>query len=272
MPRNIHFTFNILWFCIILILLSSFLSSCDNKKNQENNPDSDRITTSTIPEDLTTIKDETELELRRGIKDLIPDNTTLIIIEYGDLNKDGREDVVFVIETNEKENYIDNTDGLGPNILNINPRTIIIAFKTANGYEIKAKNKKLLPTENNPDNPCIADPLSEGGIKIEKGVLKIRYHLWSSCGSWSTSNEEFIYRYQKNKFKLIGYSSSSFHRASGEMYEISINYSTKKKCTLSGGNMFEGEEPTSEVWENIEINELYNFEDIRYDMVIPGVL
>ena len=111
--------------------------------------------------------------------------------------------------------------------------------------------------------------LTQNGLSIEKGVLKIDLNYWYSCGSWYTNHNTYIFRYQNNQFEMIGYESSEFHRASGEATSISINYSTKKKIETTGLNEFNESKPKSKV-SKIKINKLYNLNEIVMDYNFPN--
>jgi len=198
-----------------------------------------------------------------SIDDFIPQNWQVIITEKGDLNKDNIDDAVVVIEDTNPENFIPN-DGFGTDTLNINPRILLVLFKEKNGdYKLITKNKNgFIPSENEEDSPCLADPLEEG-IEIEKGVLKIQLTYWLSCGSYYTSTKKYTFRYQKEHFELIGFDSGEFSRASGEETKLSVNFSTKRMSVTNGGNMFEEDDDKPKTtWSNIDIGKLYTLENI----------
>jgi len=173
-----------------------------------------------------------------AVKDFVPVGWKKAALASGDLNKDGMNDMVVIIENKSPLNFKINT-ALGSDTLNLNPRILLILFGTLNGsYTIGEINRNFIPSPGDEESPCLADPLEEGKIEIEKGVLRIKLQYWLSCGSWSVTNKTYTFRYQHNQFELIGYDITSYHRSSGETTETSLNYSTKKKCTSIGGNMF----------------------------------
>ncbi len=197
------------------------------------------------------------------LEDFVPATWRVILHEQGDLNKDGLDDHVLVIEDTNPENRKLN-DGLGLDTLNLNRRSLLVCFKTANGYQLVAKNEQdFIPPQNDQDSPCLADPLLEnGGISLEKGLLKIDFNYWLSCGSWYTNSALYTFRYQHGRFELIGFDHQEFHRASGESSATSINFSVGKKSETSGGNMFEDEENKPKTtWSKFEKGKLYNLED-----------
>jgi len=196
------------------------------------------------------------------LEDFVPSTWRVILHEQGDLNKDGLEDHVLVIEDTNPDNWKLN-DGLGLDTLNLNTRSLLVCFKTTAGYQLIAKNDQgFIPPQNDEDSPCLADPLLEnGGISLEKGLLKIDFNYWLSCGSWYTNDALYTFRYQHDRFELIGFDHHEFHRASGESSATSINFSVGKKSETSGGNMFEDEENKPKTtWSTFQKGQLYNLE------------
>lgn len=203
----------------------------------------------------------------KSVNDFVPKNWKIIKQVQGDLNKDRKEDVVLVIEENNPENIIKN-EGLGSSELNLNPRTLLIIFKTQNGYELKEMNKTFIPKENDEESPCLMDPLVEGDIQINKGVLLLSLNYWLSCGSWSTGTDTYTFRFQKNEFELIGFDTFSFARNSGEIHEVSVNFSTRKMSITTGGNMFEDADESEEKteWKTFKLDKLQNLKTLKFPL------
>lgn len=203
------------------------------------------------------------------LKSFIPNGWKMILETTGDLNKDGLADQVMVIENTNPKNVIVN-EGLGMNKLNTNPRILLVLFKTTvNSYQLGVKNSGFIPSENDAESTCLEDPLmQEGGITIEKGLLKISYQYWLSCGSWYVTNKEYTFRYQNQKFELIGYDDSSLHRSSGEMSSTRINFSTHKMSETTGGNEFNEEENKPKtVKRTIESSKLLSLATLNEDSI-----
>jgi hypothetical protein len=177
----------------------------------------------------------------RNSNDFLPAGWKIIDSAQGDLNKDSLPDQAFIIENTDRKNFVKN-DGMGGDTLNVNPRILLVLFKekTTDNYRLVGQNNAFIPPPNDTLSPCLVDPLAETeGITIKNGVLGLHFQYWLSCGSWFTSNHDYLFRYQNKQFELIGFNSMEFHRASGEMSEYSINFSTKKLSHTEGGNMFE---------------------------------
>ena len=169
----------------------------------------------------------------------IPAGWKLLSSVQGDLNRDGQADLVRVIEEDNPANHLKN-DGLGQSVLNINPRRLHVFLQQNGAYQPVLNTDRFLPSENNADSHCLADPLQEGGeVAVKNGLLHIQLHYWLSCGSWYVTHNAYTFRYQDGRFRLIGWDSSSFHRASGERSEYSHNYLTGKRKTVTGLNEFE---------------------------------
>ncbi|RRJ90984.1 hypothetical protein EG240_07220 [Paenimyroides tangerinum] len=199
---------------------------------------------------------------QKGYLEQIPKNWKIILETKGDLNKDNIEDLVLIVENTDKSNFIQN-DGLGLDTLNINPRGIMIFFKDKDhNYNLIEENfLEFIPSQNDTESTCLADPLMEnGGIQITKNVLKINFNYWLSCGSWYANNVIYTFRHQNNSFEMIGFDHSEYHRASGESSSTSINYSTKKKEETTGLNYFEESNPKTKT-NKIKIANLYKLKD-----------
>ena len=177
----------------------------------------------------------------KTINDFIPKGWKKILTANGDLNNDKLEDTVIVIEKEDKEN-IKKNDVLGPDYLNLNPRILLVLFKQKDGaYILAAKNDKgFIKSEGNEDNSALMDTLDN--IIIKNNVLKIVFNYFMSAGSWWTSTDIYIFRFQNNVFELIGYESNAYMRNTGEEEGTSINFSTNKAKITTGGNIFEEKE------------------------------
>lgn len=124
----------------------------------------------------------------------IPKGWKLIAHKSGDLNRDGLDDVVLVAEQTDPAKFRKNNESLGASTLNLNPRRLIILFKTPNGFRKMLDRDNLLPSEHNEDVPCMADRLDGGGVSIKRGNLEIGLHTWLSCGSYGVTHETFTFR------------------------------------------------------------------------------
>ncbi|MCF3109622.1 hypothetical protein LL912_12650 [Niabella sp. CC-SYL272] len=177
------------------------------------------------------------------VEGFVPQGWKIAYTAKGDLNKDAISDVAIIIQNTNPENLVKN-ERLGSDTLDLNPRMLLVLFKGADKvYTLAAKNESFIPSPDDAESTCLADPLSEtGAIHIEKGVLKLSYQYWLSCGSYGVTNTDYTFRFQNEKFELIGYDCKSFSRASGEESSTSVNFSTRKIGKTTGGNMFDDNE------------------------------
>lgn len=193
----------------------------------------------------------------KTVNDFIPKGWKEILTTNGDLNRDKLEDTVIVIEKEDKKN-IKKNDGFGPEELNLNPRILLVLFKQKDGtYVLASKNDKgFIKSEGNDDNPSLMDTLDD--IIIKNNVLKIVFNYFMSAGSWWTSTNVYIFRFQNNVLELIGYESNAYMRNTGEEEGTSINFSTNKAKITTGGNIFEEKEnnPKNE-WRYVKFEKKY---------------
>lgn len=209
---------------------------------------------------------------KKEFQNYIPKGWVLDTALRGDLNKDQQADVVLVLRNTDPSNLKRN-DGLGMDQLDLNPRRLLIFFKTGTGYTKELASDVFLPSINDEESTCLEDPFSEGGIEISKGLLKIRLHYWLSCGSWYVTDYDYIFRYQNKRFELIGLDVSSFHRASGESSVTSYNFSTRKKQTITGMNEFEETKVKPvEKWEKIKDLRLLNLAEMTAETAMEEIV
>ncbi|WP_338969179.1 hypothetical protein LDJ99_04580 [Fusobacterium nucleatum] len=198
----------------------------------------------------------------KTVNDFIPKGWKEILTTNGDLNKDKLEDTVIVIEKEDKKN-IKKNDVLGPDYLNLNPRILLVLFKQKDGtYILASKNDKgFIQSENDEENPTLMDTLND--INIKNNILRINFSYFLSAGSWWTSTNVYIFRFQNNVFELIGYESNAYMRNTGEEEGTSINFSTNKAKITTGGNIFEEKEnnPKDE-WRYLKFEKKYILDEM----------
>ena len=194
--------------------------------------------------------------------DYVPKGWKIIKSVKGDLNGDNQADAVLVLQKQDKANIIPN-DSMGQTELDTNPRMLKVLFKQADGYKTAVENTTLIPPESNKDNVCLNDPLSD--VSIDKGRLKVRFEGFYSCGNWWKDYSDYLFRYQNDRFLLIGYSYYEYHRASGEIEEYSDNYLTGKRKRTTGGNVFGSSKDRPKVkWERLKKKPYYLDEPYQY--------
>ena len=200
-----------------------------------------------------------------NVEDFIPKGWKSIIVKKGDLNKDKIDDVVLLIQKNDPKNFRKVEDGTN---LDFNPVVMLVLFKDTNSqYNLVAKNEKgFIPSEGKVYEKALETIVDEDSISIKNNTLKI-YTLWEGPRAASTSSTNYVFRYQNNRFELIGLEIRSGGNSSYTDYEsfvASINFSTKKLIkTKETGKLDSDEKSKIEKKEKtININKNYILENM----------
>ena len=169
---------------------------------------------------------ETFPEKGKTVNDFIPKGWKILRTVKGDLNNDKLEDTAIVIEK----------DGT---------------------YVLTGKNDKgFIQSEGDEENPTLMDTLDE--ISIKNNILKINFNYVLSAGSWAASRTVYTFRFQNNRFELIGFDNNSYMRNSGEKEEFSVNFSTNKvKITTDGNISDKNSDKQKEEWKKVNIKKKY---------------
>ena len=157
-----------------------------------------------------------KMELKKDPKEFVPKGYTLFQQYKGDLNKDGKPDVVLMIKGTEESKWVDDENR---GRLDRNRRGLIILFKRKNGYEQIIRNDTCFSSEN-----------EDGGIydapELELYIIKNTLHIYFAHGRYGCWN--YIFRYQNNDFELIGYNHNRCIRCV-TYYNLDINFSTRTR-------------------------------------------
>lgn len=231
----------------LLLLIGSV--SCSKTKGQKE--------PASVKEITAIVKDEQEDAFsinarRKKIKDFVPKGYVIFDTIYGDLNKDGQKDCVFIIKATDKSQFI-NDESQGE--LDRNRRGIIVLLKKNDAYELVVINYNCFSSENEDGGVYFAPELS---FEISKGKLFINYSH-GRYGYW-----EYTFRYQNSDLELIGYDSSS---NSGPVInsETSINFLTGKRITNenTNENADSGEEVFKKIVAKVSKNKLTKLSEIE---------
>lgn len=208
----------------------------------------------TIVAILCTIIISAQNKVDNSFKKYVPKGYSLSETIFGDLNKDGQEDIVLIIKGTDKDMLLPNQ--WDTDIVDKNRRGIIILFKKGDSYEVVVKNYSCFSSENEDGGVYYAPELY---ISIAKNVLYINY-AHGRYGHWG-----YVFRYQNNDMELIGYNSSS-SRGPIVLYEVSINFSTKKRLDRENINADKGddmEEKFVDTWSTIDLSQLLKLSKIK---------
>lgn len=181
----------------------------------------------------------------KSVKDFIPKGWEQLNIAKGDLNKDKLEDVVIVIGN--------------PDINSDDDSVLLVLFKEKDGtYSLVAKNDKNF-------SKSYASYYSVlGEIRIKNNVLEIEFFI----SAIYNINKIYTFRFQNNRFELIGYDENSYDKVTGEADGTSINFSTNKMETTTGGNAFdEKKDNPKDKWYNIKIEKKYTLDEMTINTI-----
>lgn len=187
-----------------------------------------------------------------SISDFVPMGWTVIDSAFGDLNHDKLDDLALVIQLTDSVSLVEDEDGYADTVIT-QPRILILAFynKIEGKYNLVLQNNSFILCH---DNPGMEEPFQS--ISIKKGVLNIDFFIFMNIGGWGMSNNTYRFRYQQNKFYLVGADYNYTNRASGEVKNRSYNFLTRK-VILGTGNISSNKEKISK--KDFKVKELKTF-------------
>ena len=153
----------------------------------------------------------------------------------GDLNGDGRPDAVLVLQNTKPSLVVASKDVEGGN-LDTNQRTLVVVFaKPEGGYALAAQNSTLIPrwTEASQDDNFAA----EGKLSVTRGAFTVTELYFASQGGWDTGMVAYTFRWQNNRFELIGAENNNLKRNTGGTVHSSVNYTTCKVVVTAQGEI-----------------------------------
>jgi hypothetical protein len=131
--------------------------------------------------------------------DFIPAGWRIFKKAVGDLNKDGIEDVAFVIKGTDKGKVkLVRGEEAEYDTIDSNPRTLLVLIKDAvtNKFSLIGKSKSFI----------VSYAASAGdsfrSITIAKGLLKLEFFFWYA--NWREVEASYTFRFQNEGMDLIG--------------------------------------------------------------------
>lgn len=243
------------YFSIIgTILLLSIITSCKDSKTNEKESNTEVTELKVIPE-----VEESNVVIKKDLADFIPKNYVPFDTIKGDLNKDGKEDIILIIKGTDKSKVIQH-EYRGE--LDRNRRGIIALLNKNDGYELAVKNYDCFSSENEEGGVYYAPELD---FEIKNGNLYVNY-AHGRYGYWN-----YTFRYQNSDLELIGYDASSNHGPI-VLTETSINFLTRKKIvnhninenTYDGDEVFEKTESKISKNKLIKLSEIKDFDELEF--------
>lgn len=136
------------------------------------------------------------------LQPFVEKGTTVLAIERGDLNRDGRDDVVLVLEPPDPDQ----------------PRPLLLLVRDPKGVlQLAKRNAKAVACLE--CGGMMGDPFQ--GITVEKGRFTIE-HYGGSSWRWSVSTT-FAWSRRDQSWQLVRVESASFHASDPEREEKKVH-------------------------------------------------
>ena len=184
---------------------------------------------------------------------LVPAGYRVVETIRGDLDRDGREDVVLLVKATDPAGIVDDERG---GKVDRNRRGLVIAFRHGDRYDLALKNLACFSSENEDGGVYFAPELSVSVMK--NGTLSLHYSH-GRYGYWI-----YKFRWQQGAFELIGYDGSSDDGPVVERF-TSINLLSNKAVTRTNTNPDAqgGDERFEETWKTIAPHAPIRLADIQ---------
>ena len=137
-----------------------------------------------------------------NVQPFVEKNTTVLAVEQGDLNRDGREDAVLVLEPADPEQ----------------PRPLLLLLRGADGtLKLAKRSAKAVACRN--CGGVMGDPFQ--GVHIEKGRFTVQ-HYGGSSWRWS-ANSTFGWSRRDQSWQLVRVEMTSFHASDPDSEETTVH-------------------------------------------------
>lgn len=183
------------------------------------------------------------------------ENCYTIACETGDLNGDGKEDLVEVCQF-MKDERLSKKEILNPE--DATGRILRIFFCREDGsYDLFAKLDSFILFQ---DGSAIDEPFEELTI-TNKGVLEIGFFTFTYVGAGPIARDIYKFRFQNESFELIGYEGIELDRFTLEAKKFSLNFSTRK-MSVSASN-YQNDDPPKVEWRTFTLKKLKSIRDLK---------
>ena len=148
--------------------------------------------------------------------------------QKGDLNADGLDDLMFVLMDDDAKNIV-SIDSASSNPVNTNPYMLAVAFggNARGDYQLALQNHELIPR---PVETPFDELYTKDDTRIENGSFIVALYWFGG----TIYVPKFRFRFQHEKFEMIGFDSVRHDRSSSVIIETSVNYSTGKAEIKTG--------------------------------------
>ena len=137
-----------------------------------------------------------------NVQPFVEKDTTVLAVEQGDLNRDGREDVVLVLEPADPEQ----------------PRPLLLLLRDADGtLKLAKRSAKAVSCRN--CGGVMGDPFQ--GVHVEKGRFTVQ-HYGGSSWRWS-ANYTFGWSRRDQSWQLVRVEMTSFHASDPDSEETTVH-------------------------------------------------
>jgi hypothetical protein len=192
----------------------------------------------------------------KNINDFVPKHWEIIARADGDLDGDKNPDCVLITQANYAR-FLNKNEGFGGNVLDTNPRMLIILFKSDNGqYKIAKQSNTFIVI---PDSPIMTEPFTS--VKIRNDVLELGFELWYSAGTWWAAEYSYKFKFSNREFQLIGVDKTELWRNTGKKETRSYNFLTGKMNVTTGD--IEVEKRSKPIWKTFKLKKMKTFDTFK---------
>jgi hypothetical protein len=145
------------------------------------------------------------------VQEFVPQGWTLEQHKVGDLNGDGRRDVLILLRR-------------APGAKGTPERILAVALRASGAsprYELFESNAQLFPRS---DDEGQEDPMADGELLLRPRGFEVKFSLMSSAGSYQTMTVRYRFRFDRDCFRLIGYDRMETHRGTLDTRDTSVNF------------------------------------------------
>jgi len=183
--------------------------------------------------------------------ELIPAGWQVEAQSSGDLDADGRLDLVLVLVGAGVDLSIEDKTLVGP-------RRLIIAFGAEAGFERIISNNQFIPPADDPDMEDVFD-----GLAITGGNLMLDLRLFAFAGGWSMWRKSFTFHWEDGAFVLALFHWIDVNRGTGELTITTVDYAANTITTQHGS--------ISTDVETSETDKLSNPAQVVLDDIVDGL-